>query len=180
MKRLIFAVLAGVLLASSAVSARAEDKKEGREGGKQHEHMVKMMKEKLGLSDDQSKKLEALHNSNRETMKPLQEALKKAMDRVHGHLLLGSSDKEIAEALDQVDKAMDALHNAQRKMKSEADAIMTPTQRAKMMAFHEGMMHHGMMMEHGDGDGEHGGGWRHHEGKEEHEHGDKKGDEDGD
>lgn len=144
MKRSLALFAAGVLLAAAAISARAEDKPEPKEGGPRRERMAAMMKEKLGLSDEQFQKFEDAQKKAKESIKPLREALKKAVDRTHGLILLDSSDKEISTALDQVDKARKTLRAEEDKTRAEIEGMLSPRQRAKMLVFHEEMMEHGM------------------------------------
>lgn len=141
-----FSTLSAVLLllSVSATAVRSADKAAPKGDEPRRERMAAMMKDKLGMNDEQFKKLEDAHKKARESIKPLREQLEKAIDKAHGELLIDASDKEIQAALDQVDKARKALASQEEKSRAEIEGMLTPKQRVKMLVFH-GRMHRGMM-----------------------------------
>ena len=100
--------------------------------------------EALGLSDDQKTQLQALRTRQRETMKPLMDAVREA----HGALRQAmESDSPDATAVGQ--QAL-ALHAAEKKLGAaheaafaEMKAILTPEQQAKLEQMKEKGPHRG-------------------------------------
>lgn len=144
------------------------DKDHGDWGGRGHR-----FKEKLGLTDDQVKKLEEARKAHWEAIKPLREQLKDAVRKVHGELEIKASNDDVASALAGVEKARKALRDENEKFKSAAAGILTPVQRAKLLVMRERMKRRRHMMAMGRGrrggewgnrrgcrgGGEDGGGW---------------------
>jgi Spy/CpxP family protein refolding chaperone len=120
------------------------DKNDSTAAESGHRHAAPWMKEKLGLNDEQAKKLDAAWQEHREAVKPLREQLHKALKKIHGVLEIEASDKDIQAALDQVEKARGSLRAETDKHKKIIEALLTPTQRAKMLVMREKMRHHGM------------------------------------
>jgi Spy/CpxP family protein refolding chaperone len=121
------------------------------------------MKEKLGLTDAQAKKMEAAWQEHWEAIKPLREQMRTARRKVHGELEIEAPDKDIQAALDQVEKTREALRAEGAQFKKTMDSMLTTIQRAKMLVMREKMMRHGLSMgRHGQQDCERG--W--HEGND--------------
>jgi Spy/CpxP family protein refolding chaperone len=140
---LFASLLAVPLAATETPSADKSDKAMAEQG---HHRAAGFMKKKLGLSDEQAKKLETSWQERRKAVKPLMEQLRTALKKVHGELEIGASDKDIQAALDQVEKTRGAIRAAAEQSKKTMDSILTPTQRAKMLVMREKMMRHGMAM----------------------------------
>jgi len=142
-------VLIGSLLAVPLTSTRSYASEEKGESSAKaesgHHRMSGWMKEKIGLTSEQSKKLEAAWKEHREAVKALREQMHKAMKKVQGELEIEASDKDIQAALDQAEKARQALRGAGDKLRQAMDSVLTPTQRAKMLAMREKKMDRGMM-----------------------------------
>ena len=119
------------LYATETHSDRKAEPKAAAESG--HRRMADRMKEKLGLNDEQAEKLDAAWQAHREAVKPLREQLHKALRKVHGQLEIEASDKDIQAALDQVEKARGSLRAEADQFKKTMEAMLTPTQREKMM-----------------------------------------------
>ena len=137
--------IAGLLAVPlSAAASQAADKNQPNAQA-ESEHHHGWMKEKLGLSDEQSQKVEAAWKGHREALKPLREQLRKAVKKVRGELDIEASDKDIQAALEQVAKARKALSAKEEELRQALDAMLTPAQRAKMLLLREKMMRHGMM-----------------------------------
>lgn len=150
MKRLFYALLISGLSGSLAVSRlHANEMEEGMEhqhhemGGKK---MDGKMKEKLGLSEDQVKKLEAAKKARQEASKPLHEEIKKNMEKLRDQLKNKAGDKEIQVTLDQLEKSRAAMEAVNEKFKSETASFLTPTQRAQMLVGMMGRMKEGGRM----------------------------------
>lgn len=95
------------------------------------------------MNDDEAKKLDAAMQAHREAVKPLREALSKAVRKVHGLLEIEASDKDMQAALDQVEQARRSLLAETDKFQKAMEAMLTPTQRAKMLVMREKMMRRG-------------------------------------
>lgn len=150
MNRILLSLLVAVAFAAPAV-VRAEDGgKQSWEGHKHHDR-AEWMKKKLGLTDDQAKKLETARDEHHKAVEPLRADLKKAVRKVEGQLLIEGSEKDVAAALDQAEKARAALRAENEKFMASMKSILTPTQRAKALVFRAKMMH-GRMARRGHGD----------------------------
>lgn len=133
MKTLKLAVpLLAALLLLGAGSARAHDDDAGAPA--EHGHMsAAKLKDKLGLSDDQVKKLDASMAALKESVKPLREQVKKDMTALKEQLKAKAKDDEIQSTLDALKKDRDAMRDAMEKHMADLKDILTPTQRAKMV-----------------------------------------------
>jgi Spy/CpxP family protein refolding chaperone len=167
-------VLASLMSVPLSVMASPDTHKEDSQAAVEsgQRRMADRMKEKLGLSDEQAKKLEAAWKEHREAVEPLREQLHKTLRKVHGVLEIEASDKDIQAALDQVEKARGALRAENERLKKTMETVLTATQRAKMMVMREKMMRHGMARGRGQRDSErcrHGGhghgGWQEKRGR---------------
>ena len=134
-------LLAVPLSATEGHKADKDHAKAVAESG--HHRMADRMKEKLGLNDEQAKKLDAAWQEHRKAVESLQEQLHKALRKVHGELEIEAPDKDIQTALDQVEKARESLRAEADKLKKNMEALLTPTQRAKMLLMREKMMRRG-------------------------------------
>jgi Spy/CpxP family protein refolding chaperone len=139
MKRIVCAVIAAGLLAAGPLARRAlanEGKPEGRNG----EHAEKMLKERLGLSDDQAAKLKAAFESEKTAMKALREQSKEARRKLEEEVRGLASDKDIQATLDQLDEGRKAMSAEHQKFESSLASILKPYQRAKMRLLMAGHM----------------------------------------
>ena len=89
--------------------------------------------EALGLSDDQKAQLQALRSKQRETIKPLMDAVRQSHDALGKTMEADSPDAAT------VGQAALALHAAEKKLRAaheaafeEMKAILTPEQQAKL------------------------------------------------
>ena len=145
MKKIICAVLAsGMLLAGLSVRAHSQEKTEKEEGGRRGEFAEKL-KERLGLSDEQSAKIKAAWEAEKAAIKPLREQGKEGMRRLEEQVRGLASDKDISATLDQLDANRKALMAEHQKMESAMASALKPFQRAKMrlMMAHERKTHRG-------------------------------------
>ncbi len=150
MKRLMFALAIGALLATSglAVRIRAEEKGPGMKGHGDR----KEWKAKLGLTADQEAKWDAAVKNREEAAKPLHETQKKAMETLRSQLDSKAGDSAIQATLDQIKQNEKAMEGVRESFRSEIDTFLTPTQKAKMVT------------EMGDRMKEHRGKWGDHKG----------------
>lgn len=154
MNRNVWAVFfAGLFLAAAPLSLRAED--EDHDGGKApHAMSAAKLKDKLGLTDDQVQKLDAAWKAQKEAAKPLHEQMKKDLAKLKDQVKNKAKDDEIKATLDSLAATRKSMQEAMEKTHADADAILTPTQRAKMV----------LKMAHAR---KHWWNWRHHKDKDE-------------
>ena len=188
MIRLVFAALfAGLVSGAGLVPGlRAEEK-----GGKakesmaedaearQHDREVEEMKRKLGLSEEAAAKVQAAMKAHREAAEPLHKELKSAMRRLRDELEDKAPDAEIQATLDKLEKTHKAMQAEGEKMKASLSAVLTPTQKAKMLMGMMARMHAGGPGGPGGWMGHHGGRGGEGGGLRRHRRGDDEDDEDG-
>ena len=138
---LLASLVAVPLHAAEADNDHERGSKAATEPG--HRRMADRMKKKLGMNDEQAKKLDAAFQGRQAAVKPLREALRKALRRVHGLLEIEASDKDIQAALSQVEQARKALRAENDKFQKTLETMLSPTQRAKMLVMREKMMRRG-------------------------------------
>ena len=135
MKRYICAALAAALLAPGmwAVGVRAQedappDQAEHQDGAKAAERM----KEKLGLTDEQSGKLKDAMKAHRDAMKPLGQQMKDAVKKLADQIKSKASDAEITTSLEALKATRKAMADENEKLQDALAGFLTPTQRGKM------------------------------------------------
>jgi Spy/CpxP family protein refolding chaperone len=91
----------------------------------------------LGLSDEQSRALEAVFQS----LLPRMRAEKQALDREDAALsrlmLAGAEDGVIGQAIDRVESARSAANKTRTWMLVRMYRVLSPEQRVKLQAMHE-------------------------------------------
>jgi Spy/CpxP family protein refolding chaperone len=124
------------------------DKMEMKGGpGEDGEKRMDRLKEKLGLTDTQAKKLKAAMKKEREANKPLLDQAKIDMDTLQQKVDSKASDDEIKALLDKLMADHKAINEAQENGKEKFRTILTPMQQAKWV----------LMMKDGMGRGKWGG-----------------------
>ena len=133
MKRIISAVLAVGLLAAGPLAGRVRAGEEkGGKDGEHAAHMEKMMKERLGLSDDQAAKLKSAWEAEKAAVKPLRKQAKESRRKLEEQVRGLASDKDIQATLDQLDADRKAMMDAHQKVEATVASVLKPYQRAKM------------------------------------------------
>lgn len=132
------------------------------------------MKQKLGLTDEQVKKLKAL-KEGRDAMKGVRRELRDKMTKLGDMVEDKASEAQLAAALKEIDALEAKMKASMEKQKAEFEAILTATQRAKMMTMRHRMgmgmgMHEGMGGPRGE---KRGYGPEDDDDKDEHEHGER-------
>jgi Spy/CpxP family protein refolding chaperone len=155
-----YVVAAALLLSGAGATLRAEPGEDSKQDGKQrwshegHEgHGPRgRMKETLGLSDEQEGKLKALRRATRDASAELGGKLKASLRRLHDQLEDKASDKELAATLEAVSAARKALSAERERFETGMAAILTPTQRARLLESRLARMHGrgGGMMKRGE------------------------------
>jgi Spy/CpxP family protein refolding chaperone len=129
-KALMFAAL---LALGGATVMRADEKPQAGQMEKSRGEWKDMWKEKLGLSDDQSKKMKAAFESHKATFESLRAKRKDAMSTLKNQVEKKASDADIKSTLDSIQSIDSSMKAEHEKLRAETDAILTPTQRAKML-----------------------------------------------
>jgi Spy/CpxP family protein refolding chaperone len=142
MKRIICALIAAGLIAAGPLAPRARADEGGKDGGKHGERAETMMKERLGLTDDQAAKLKAAFEAMKTATKTLREQSKETSRKLEEQVRDLSSDKDIQATLDQLDANRKAMAAERQKMESAAASILKPYQRAKMRLMMGNRMKH--------------------------------------
>jgi Spy/CpxP family protein refolding chaperone len=102
-------------------------------------------KEKLGLSDDQSKKMDAIRDAEKAEMKPLREKMRTLKEKLKWQVDAKASDKEIKATLDELETSFSSMQSAEKKYRDQKKSILTPSQQAQvflMMSDHSRAGHH--------------------------------------
>lgn len=126
-------VVAAALLLSGLGAVSAEAKEDGK-GRWSHEGRGERLKHRLGLTGEQKDKLKALRRSHRDAAEELRGKLKAALRRLGDQLEDEASDKELASTLDSIAASRKALAQERERFESAMSAVLTPTQRAKLLA----------------------------------------------
>jgi Spy/CpxP family protein refolding chaperone len=88
-------------------------------------------KEELGLSETQVEKLKSLHERRRDD-RSFRRAVRDLRQKLEDQIEDKASDADIAATLEQLEAAEARLREAREKQRTEREAILTPTQRAKL------------------------------------------------
>jgi Spy/CpxP family protein refolding chaperone len=131
MKKTILVSITACLLAAGALAASARAEEGGKDGARK-EHAGKMLKERLGLSDDQADKLKAAWDAQKAAMKPLREAAKEGRRKLEEQVRGLASDKEIQATLDALDANRKAMLAERQKVEATLASVLKPSQRAKL------------------------------------------------
>ena len=157
----ITAATLGLLFVTPAIHAFADNQTpppmNQRDGDRGHDGWDEgKMQRRLGLSDDQIAKLKALRESNKETFKTFGEKEHGLMAKLNDQVVNKASEKDIQTTLAALKENQTAIRNQMEKSQAQKDAILTPTQQAKMvlarhrmMEKHGRPMHDGVMMHRG-------------------------------
>lgn len=97
------------------------------------------MKEALGLSEAQVKKLKEL-SDERKDLKASRRQMRDLMAKLSDQVEDKAGEAELAATLKEIDALQAKLHQAQMALKAERDAVLTVTQRAQLMARRGGRM----------------------------------------
>lgn len=127
-----YVVAAALLLSGAAAGARAEPGEDGPR--RPHESRAERVKEALGLSDEQARKLKTLRRAHRDAAAELRGALAAAMRKLGDQLADKASDKELAATLDSIASSRAALARERARFESALGSVLTPTQRARLLA----------------------------------------------
>jgi len=128
-----YVVAAALLLSGAAATLRAEAG-EGKKTRWSHEGRHERMKEALGLDSKQLDSLKTLRRARRDASSALGAKLKASLVKLRDQLEDKASDKELASTLDSIASTRKALAAEREKFESGLAAILTPSQRARLIA----------------------------------------------
>lgn len=92
----------------------------------------KGMAKKLELTPEQEQKIEALRAEQKEAMKPLKERLAAQKKELKGLVDKKAGDRDLEKLLDRIKDTRDDMQDVMTKYRKKHDAVLTPTQRAKL------------------------------------------------
>ena len=151
-KSVFFAVPAALAIAMGAVAATDSTAEKHGDRGDRSERRIERMKEKLGLSDDQVKSLQAVFASSKEDRREGGADFHKAMTDFRKAALEGNS-KTVASKRDAILKAHGDRLDKQAEKLAKIGEILTPEQRTKFAEMKGKGFHgkkHGRHHRHGD------------------------------
>ncbi|HVO32320.1 MAG TPA: Spy/CpxP family protein refolding chaperone [Elusimicrobiota bacterium] len=108
----------------------------------------KLQKE-LGLTKDQAAKFQALKESFKSAMKPLNDKRRDLMTKLKSQVDAKAPDADLQSTLNDLDANHKAVMDQMMQMKTQMQSLLTPTQRAKMLVArknhrrHHGSRHNG-------------------------------------
>jgi len=137
--RMIFAAMSLAVAVWGTARLNADPMDKDGKGG--HEGMLK---EKLGLTDEQAAKFKDARKANREAMQPLMEKMKTDVDSLRVLVDKKASDKDLSAQLDTLKADKQAVDDQQKKQMDAMAAILTPLQKAKFVINMADHMHRGM------------------------------------
>jgi Spy/CpxP family protein refolding chaperone len=151
--RLIFAAMSLAVAVWGTPRLNADPMDKDGKGG--------MLKEKLGLTDEQVAKFKDARKADREAMKPLMEKMKTDVDSLRVLVDKKASDKDLSAQLDVLKADKEAVDEQRKKQMDAMAADLTPLQKAKFVINMADHMNRGMGgrggWHHGDKDGKGGG-----------------------
>lgn len=138
-------LLAAALLLCGAGGAGAEPQEKGPRGAWTREARRERMKEALGLSEEQAGKLKSLRRAHVEAAEELRGKLRASMRKLQAQLEDKAGDKELSATLDSIAASRKALAGERERFESALSAVLTPSQRAQMLAARARMMRRSAM-----------------------------------
>ena len=132
MKRVIYAAVITMLAAGSLwTRAYAGDKGKNSQTPSV-ESRAAQWQEHLGLSPEQSEKLQAAFKAEKDAMRPLRRELRDALAQLKDRVEDKAVDKDIVSALDRLEAAHKAIRIEEEKSQAQLATLLPPMARAKM------------------------------------------------
>ncbi|MBI4678847.1 MAG: periplasmic heavy metal sensor [Elusimicrobia bacterium] len=91
------------------------------------------MGKRLGLTEDQAKKMKEINKSRREAVSPLRKKLQEEMRNLRQLVRDEATDKEIQASLTRLQDSRKSMQAETEKFKGKLEAVLTPSQQAKML-----------------------------------------------
>jgi Spy/CpxP family protein refolding chaperone len=123
-----------------AFSADESAKKDWANKGRNF--MISRMKKALDLTDDQVAKITTLFKNFKSSMDPLIKTKVKDQMDLRDKLFIGGTDTEIKPLLNAVNADNEKIGEARKNLKDSLNAVLTPTQQAKLLVMRDGMRFH--------------------------------------
>jgi Spy/CpxP family protein refolding chaperone len=123
-KKLIAAVVT-LALAPAIPALRAEEPHQRHDKGE--------WKAKLGLSDDQVKKLDDVRTAEKDESKPLREKGHALIEKLKSQIAAKASDSDLKKTLNELAENHKAGEKIEDKYRQRRASIFTPTQQAQML-----------------------------------------------
>ncbi len=111
-------------------------------GTDRHEDETKHWPKDLNLTPEQSNKLLAIHESARQSLKPLRDQEHALAEKLEIEVKSKAPDSEIQKTLDDLKAGRKAMIEQMERMENQKNAVLTPTQQAKMVLKHKKHMEH--------------------------------------
>lgn len=105
----------------------------GGDPSKSDQPRLDMLKEKLGLSDDQVAKLKEVFKNQRESTKPIREKMRADMQELQNKRKAKASDADLKTTLDALAADRQDMQVARQKLQDQIREILTPEQQAKFV-----------------------------------------------
>jgi Spy/CpxP family protein refolding chaperone len=135
-----FAVLMlGTFMTLPLVMARADEagSPPANEGEAHHwKHGDGRMHDELGLTDDQKAKLKSIREAQEKALKPIWRKQRDLTIKLRDQLEDKAGEAEIGRTLTDLKANREAMTTEAKRFMSQREAILTPTQRARMMLKH--------------------------------------------
>jgi len=155
-------IVSALLMSTPAIRAYADETgspaMEAPDHGPEQAPDAAKLQKKLGLTDDQTKKLESILQSQKAALQPLHEKMRDSMKTLRQQVDQKASDDDIKKTLDALKTNRDDMMAQHKQFQDQIQALLTPTQQAKMLLGHmHGMQKRmggkGMGMGHSGGPG---------------------------
>jgi Spy/CpxP family protein refolding chaperone len=102
------------------------------------------LKETLGLTDEQAKKMDSIKEAKKAEIEPLREKIRALSDKLKSQLDAKASDSDLKATLEDIRSTHESMAAALKKFHGQMKDILTPTQQAKMtVKMMEFRHHHG-------------------------------------
>ena len=136
--RWMLATLTGLLLAAPLTTVRANEPAPADTHMQGADHGGYGFKNKLDLTDDQKQKMKAIRRDERDALTPLKDKGEDLAKKLRDEVKNNAGDAELEATLKDLKANQSAFRETMEKFAAQRDAVLTPTQRAKMAL---GMMH---------------------------------------
>ncbi len=139
-----YLILGGLLAATPSITLWANDMTPTETESKAHAHKGERMKKELGLSNNQAVKLKAIHEAERDALKPFMEKERALRQKRDEQLKSKASESEIKATLEEMKANRKAMTEQRQTFRKQREDLLTPTQEAKMDQMHQERREHRM------------------------------------
>ena len=139
LRAMTVAVIVSMILSSIAIAAPGENKNKEKRGGrdktKQQRGSAKSMQARLGLTDEQAKRLQKLRAGSKDEMMAVTKAVKEKQNALNNLVDSGAGEGAIRAAAVELGKALGDRGVWQAAQAASIKKILTPDQYEKMKQF---------------------------------------------